>query len=207
MTHGDSFFFFGSRQVPREDLPRLFPAYRFAFLKQVHGARVLAGTHEHNNEADGHYTRERGLALVVQSADCMPILMASATTVVALHAGWRGLAQNIVAAAHATLTGFQPELVALGPHIGAQSFAIKQDVAMELTAAAPRDAPQFWHAQSGGEILFNLQALATAQVHAVFSDCALTARSEDTKRDEQFYSYRRDGSRAGRQFSFVVLNP
>ena len=64
--------------------------------RQVHGTTVL--THRGGWEgllrtglADGHLAAERGIALAVSVADCVPIFMAHQSGVVAvLHSGWRG---------------------------------------------------------------------------------------------------------------------
>lgn len=68
-------------------------------LKQVHGTRLLALAAQtpDDQDADGSYTGQRGLACTVGIADCLPILLChvadgQATQVGALHAGWRGLA-------------------------------------------------------------------------------------------------------------------
>ncbi len=76
---------------------------RWAELHQVHGDGLIEaeGEYEPDREeelakADGHYTFERGMGLVIQTADCQPILIARSDggAVAALHVGWRGNAMN-----------------------------------------------------------------------------------------------------------------
>src|SRR5262249_20800363 len=78
------------------------------WAKQVHGTgaatvREPAAPQEARNvgECDALATDHAGAALVVQTADCVPILLASAThgVVGAAHAGWRGSARNVAGAA------------------------------------------------------------------------------------------------------------
>jgi YfiH family protein len=47
-------------------------------------------------EADGSCTRERGLGLLIKTADCQPLFFAAgdASAVAALHVGWRGNVMN-----------------------------------------------------------------------------------------------------------------
>src|SRR5438270_536991 len=84
-------FFFGTGNTTQEDLPMLFPNYKFLFLKQVHGRNVIQADSASAPppEADGHFTSTPGLALVVQSADCVPVLLSSPKQVCAVHAGWK----------------------------------------------------------------------------------------------------------------------
>ena len=70
--------------------------------RQVHGTRVLAhsGGWEgllRTGEADGHISTEKGIALAVSIADCVPVFIAHESGAVAiLHAGWRGTAARII---------------------------------------------------------------------------------------------------------------
>ena len=80
-------------------------------------------------------TDERGVALVVQVADCVPLLMADPRTgaVAAVHAGWRGTAADIAAAAVRRLQqqyGCRPEdlVAAIGPCIGACCYQVGPEV-------------------------------------------------------------------------------
>lgn len=208
LTRGKHFFFFGSRFVTREDLFQLFPQYEFRFLKQIHSRKVVESSVARPlPEADAHFTNQPGVALIAQSADCVPILLASPTHVCAIHAGWRGVAQNIVAAVHETLPLFKPDFAAIGPHIGQLSFEVGDDVAQTLRAASPSPIPSLTTASVEGKVFFDLKSLVYKQLRTSFNaalpieDCA-----EDTKTSARFHSFRRDGAKAGRQYSFVVLN-
>ena len=62
---------------------------------QVHKAEVLHCSglgHVHQQEADILLANERGVALAVRTADCVPILLADqqAGIIAAVHAGWKG---------------------------------------------------------------------------------------------------------------------
>ena len=75
-----------------------------AHVKQVHGKNII-NLADHNIsefdglklEADGLYTRQKQCVLAVKTADCVPILLATEDSgiVMAIHAGWKGLVQNI----------------------------------------------------------------------------------------------------------------
>lgn len=198
---GDRLFFFGTGQTGREDLQRLFPHFNFCFLKQVHGREVIPAQAGAVPEADGHFTSQPGLALVVQSADCLPILFSSPDGVCAVHAGWRGMALNIIAAAKTQMPTM--DFVAIGPHLLRDSFEIGADVAEKLMSAAPsHDESLLKKAEAPDKFYFDLKRLAQLQLAMPSSDCCL-----DTKTNPLFHSYRRGKSKDDRQHSFVVIAP
>lgn len=93
-------------------------------------------------EADGLTTDRPGIALVIFSADCVPILFFDpvARVVGACHAGWRGTAAAIAAKtvrAMARRYGCGPEDIrcAIGPAIGPCCFETDGDVPEAMKAA------------------------------------------------------------------------
>lgn len=130
--------------------------------KQVHGDVVLRvgrkdrGTGlfvPQETPCDGLITNEPGVALVIFTADCTPILFHDPVTgaVGAVHAGWRGTAAQIGARAveaMAAAYGCKPENIraAIGPNIGKCCFETHGDVPQAMEAAlgravAPISAP------------------------------------------------------------------
>ena len=86
-------------------------------------------------ECDALITNEPGVALVIFTADCTPILLHDPITgaVGAAHAGWRGTAAQIAGKTVAAMTrefGCDPAniRVAIGPNIGQCCFATDADV-------------------------------------------------------------------------------
>ena len=113
-------------------------------VRQVHGATVVVAEDVRGcrQEADIIVSRDPTLALAVQAADCIPLLLADSGTgaVAAAHAGWRGLAAGVPAAAVASLTrefgSRSADLVAaIGPAIGACCYEVGADVRDRFAAA------------------------------------------------------------------------
>lgn len=89
---------------------------------------------------DGLVTNTPGLALVVFTADCTPILLHDPVTgaVGAVHAGWRGTAMDIAGkAVNAMVTAFgcDPKNIraAIGPNIGFCCFEVGAEVPTAMT--------------------------------------------------------------------------
>ena len=113
----------------------------------VQGVKQLADQRDQSVQtADGTVTQDRGVALIMMVADCLPILLTDrdGQTVAALHAGWRGLAgaghaggETVVSQAMAAFArkGIDPaDLMAwLGPCIGPDAFEVGEDVWQAFT--------------------------------------------------------------------------
>ena len=104
------------------------PASAVIRMHQVHGAAVHRATAADvgaaAHEADIMATADRAIALAVQVADCVPLLLADPVTrrIAAAHAGWRGTAKNVAGVAAAEFDGTDGgrprSIAALGPSIG-----------------------------------------------------------------------------------------
>jgi polyphenol oxidase len=117
---------------------------RIVALRQIHSDIVHRVDHDSAAEplqGDAHFTRERGVVLTVQTADCVPILLADPKrrAVAAIHAGWRGTLRRIAAK---TLGRMQMEfgtdpadvIAALGPGINRCCYEVGPEVAREFQA-------------------------------------------------------------------------
>lgn len=200
-------FFFGTRHMTKESLSQFFPHYKFCFLKQVHGTAVVDANPNAVVEADAHYTNKKNHALVIQTADCLPILVAEEELVIAIHAGWRGIARNIVGACKPILKAkTQPRIAAVGPHIQKQSFEVGLEVVEQLKALNPQTQPFVFDHSDPEKRLVDLNVLAQKQLHYLCGfDAKMDFFSHDTVTDTLFHSFRRGKQTPDRQYSFVVI--
>ena len=90
-------------------------------------------------KADGMMTRASGILLAIQTADCIPVLIADTRrkAVAAFHAGWRGTLKRIVQNGVGRMRvefGSRPEdlIAAIGPGIAACCYAVGEDVRSEF---------------------------------------------------------------------------
>jgi YfiH family protein len=118
-------------------------------LTQVHSARVVTVTVDDEPgavagvEADALVTSRPDACLTVRVADCVPVLVATpdGRAVAAVHAGWRGLAAGILAAAVGRLCALgrcEPAdlRAAAGPAIGPCCYEVDLEVGRRIAASA-----------------------------------------------------------------------
>jgi YfiH family protein len=184
-------------------------------VSQVHGATVaaidvgIAPEEFRRNEADALVAAAAGSAAGVRVADCAALLMGDPETgaVAAVHAGWRGTVQGVVA--HAierlcTVSGAPPErlVAAVFPHIGVDAFEVGPEVAAQIAESAPGEEVVVQgerpHADLRRALLCQLRraGLAAARIDSV-AGCTFADKA-------RFFSYRRDGARAGRHLAVIV---
>ena len=113
-------------------------------LRQIHSQIIrLVGPDDATptalHRADGMMTGEPGLLLGIQTADCIPVLVADTRNraVAAFHAGWRGTLKRIVEAGMGRMRlefGSRPEnlVAAIGPGIGQCCYAVGDEVRSEF---------------------------------------------------------------------------
>lgn len=176
------------------------------WLRQVHGNRVQRFSWHspyEDHAADAAVSSDPGVVLAILTADCLPVLFASADgdEIGAAHAGWRGLAGGVLEATVREMRTPAARIHAwLGPAIGADSYEVGIEVrdrfvsrdAHAVTAFRPSRDGHWW---------CDLGLLATQYLH----DCGIAAvhgGGFDTLGDDRFYSYRRS-ARTGRFASLI----
>jgi polyphenol oxidase len=163
---------------------------RLTLNRQQHSATVhRAHAGRRGEPGDGLWTDEPGVPMLKLTADCVPIALARANgepALALLHAGWRGLAEGIVAAGVEALGGGRLA-AAVGPAIGPCCYEVGPEVAGlfddDLVRAGKLD---LWAASE--------RALRAAGVKEVERVDLCTACNP-----EVFFSHRRDSGRTGRQ--------
>jgi YfiH family protein len=177
--------------------------------RQVHGREVVSAEAcraEPAPSADAVFSREPGLPIGVTTADCVPILCASASgdLVAAIHAGWRGLAQGVVASSLDTLRRLDPDAVwtaAIGPHIGVCCYEVDEPVLDALRHELGDPVLATSVGTRPGHRRIDLGALTAHALERAGVTRARIGRLPPccTRCDAQrFHSYRRDGAHAGR---------
>ena len=161
-------------------------------------------------ECDALVTDSEGVALVVFTADCTPILLHDPVTgaVGAAHAGWRGTAADIAGkTVRAMVAGYgcDPQNIraAIGPNIAQCCFETDADVPHAMLAAFGKEAMPFI-LKKGQKYYVNLKeinalALRQAGVSQIEISTECTACQPD-----RFWSHRRVGAQRGSQGAIIV---
>jgi polyphenol oxidase len=122
------------------------PEMKLVTLKQIHSSVVKrAGASDADRhtpcQGDGLMTNEPGVLLAIQTADCIPVLVADVRkrAVAAFHAGWRGTLQRIVESGVGRMRSefrSRPEdlIAAIGPGIAACCYAVGEEVRSEFAS-------------------------------------------------------------------------
>lgn len=179
-------------------------------IRTVTEADCLGLDHHDYPECDGLITNTPGLALVVFTADCTPILLHDPVTgaVGAVHAGWRGTAMDIAGKAVSAMAdafGCDPGNIhaAIGPNIGACCFETDAEVPQAMTKAFGNAVEKFIR-PVGNKYYVNLKeinrhALCRAGVSVIEMSDACTACAP-----QRFWSHRITHGQRGSQGAVIV---
>ena len=190
---------------------------RIVTVQQVHGDDIVVADSTNYRDvgslhADGLVTAEHGIAVGVETADCVPVLLVDPGTpaVAAVHAGWRSTVKKICEKAVRTLQhhyGSDPSRViaAIGPAIGPECYEVDEPV-----MGSVREAFSFWKeaavARGNGRFsldLVKLNRLALVQAGIKERNVHGLGLCTSCRRD-LFYSFRAEG-RTGRMLSVVMI--
>ena len=196
-------------------------ASRLVFSKQVHGdaVRTVSSDDAHElftpvpYEADGLLTNEKGLALVIFTADCVPVLFHDPVCgiIAASHAGWRGTASDIVGKTILAMSreyGCEPENIraAIGPSIGKCCFETDSDVPGAMRAVLGEKAEKFIFPR-GEKFTVDLRGINRALLmRAGLKRENIADAGECTMcRHKKYWSHRYTGGERGSMASIIML--
>lgn len=169
--------------------------------KQIHSNVCVSSTDfAPGMQADATFSKDSNHLLSVLTADCLPILVYHPDGVIAaIHAGWRGLSEEIIPKTLAMLASNTQ--VAIGPSIGPCCYEVGEDLAEQFAqkfgktvVVADKDKP---HLDLRLAAILQLQESGVEEMD-VSEICTYC-------HPDLFFSYRRDGS-SGRMMSYIGLN-
>jgi len=137
--------------------------------KQIHSTEVMVVTPENAGlegvECDGFVTRDKGIALCVKIADCVPILFCDEENGVigACHAGWRGTAGGIATVTVEKMLSLGAEVeniqVAIGPCIHPCCYEVSSDFYEQVSALRGEDFAKRHIKKKNGSMYADLTAM------------------------------------------------
>jgi polyphenol oxidase len=207
-------------------------------LKQIHSDVIhfFESPSSEPCKGDSSITNRPGLALAVQTADCVPILLVDPKkrAIAAIHAGWRGTLARIAAKTIGKMQmhfGTNPRdlLAAIGPSIGPCCYEVGTEVATQFLSQFA-DAPTYFDEFRTGDepnpiqwlnmmppghqpppkgVLLDLRKANRSQL----LDAGLRPQNIHTIdlctacHPDLLFSYRKQGPQSGRLMSVVALRP
>lgn len=160
------------------------PNFPFLHAQQVHGTDI-ASPETLPCEADGIFVswEKLNLPLAIKTADCLPIAIEGEQGVIFLHAGWRGLANGILAKPEIEM--IKPNNVMIGPSIKECCFEVSPDFKTNFP-----ESPFFKKIED--KLFFNLQEEAKRLIMKRFPQVPVQMSLNCTCCDERFHSFRRN---------------
>ena len=173
-------------------------------------------------EGDAIATSSLNVAVGVSTADCIPIAIVGGETAVAIHAGWKGVQNEIILKSLAELKakGFDSKKAEafIGPHILRSSFEVDKALAESFQSQYDADLEKCPPNERG---YFHDLILSPSPVskHKAYVDLLNIARLQmclggipfqsihfflqDTKTTLEWASFRREGANMGKNLTFV----
>jgi hypothetical protein len=192
---------------------------RVVTVNQVHGENIVTVDDLNVRDvrivhADAMMTDVPGIAIGVETADCVPVLLFDPMkpAVAAVHAGWRSTVKKIVQkAVHRMHEKFGSEparlIAAIGPAIGPECYEVD-----EVVMGPVREAFSFWKEVSTprgndrwGLDLAKANKLELLQIGLAEKNVHALGLCTSCRRD-LFYSFRAEG-RTGRMLSVIMIKP
>lgn len=192
---------FGSFDLANGDsakasLKNLLSVSQVSYMKQVHGnsIQIASDASTDLSEVDGLVTNQKSIALAVQVADCLPLLLQSDLAVAAVHVGRKGLVNGVAIAAVAAMKELGATNITgvVGPHICGKCYEVDQEMFNEVTEMHPAT-------KSVGRNL-NLFAGLAEQIPEI----PLENLNICTLENPDYFSFRRGGE-TGRQVGVICL--
>lgn len=156
-------------------------------------------------EGDGLVTQLQGHALMMMTADCLPVVLGNAdgSEVANLHAGWRGLAGGIIENTIAEMKT-QPTWAWLGAAISQPCFEIGAEVKHAFCSKYPTLESAFNDGEQVGKYYADLYAIARYILKQYGVENVKGGDQCSYLQEQDFYSYRRH-AKTGRMATFVFM--
>ncbi|WP_157153801.1 peptidoglycan editing factor PgeF [Brachyspira murdochii] len=182
------------------------------FMHQVHQVNIekidenninnFGGRERLVENTDGLITNLKNVPLVVQTADCAPVIIYCNKTksMAAVHSSWKGTRDKIVPKTiELMIKEYNAEpskmYVYIAPYIALKNYEVGEEVAVHFKNKTMIN--NRWHFDNGLEIRDQMINLGVLKDNIEISSL--------NTYDKEFYSYRRDGGQLGRMLTVGVI--
>ncbi len=159
------------------------PDFNLIRVKQTHSAIVLNEKTCHGNEADG-MVGSSDTPMAILTADCLPVLLLGEHEHAMVHAGWRGLHNEILKSD--LIKNIKPTYAFIGPFISAFHYEVQPDFKANF--------PQYPNAfsEKNGKLYFDMNVVVRAQLNETYPGIKIEESGLCTFSNETLHSYRRN---------------
>lgn len=181
---------------------------KLTWLRQTHSTLCHVVNDQiffHAEEGDALVTQRPKHALMMMTADCLPVVLGNAmgTEVANLHAGWRGLANGVI---EHTITSMQtpPRWAWLGAAISQPCFEVGVEVKRAFCLKYPQLESAFQAGLQNNKYYADLYAIATFILKQAGVETVLGGDQCTFLQNDEYFSYRRH-PHTGRMATFVFM--
>ncbi len=156
------------------------PDFNFLEVMQVHGDQIIDSSVASTSlvKADGMISTGHE-TLAIKTADCLPVAIIGQAGHALVHAGWRGLKQEILK--NKELLKIEPTHFYIGPHIR------NYEVGAEFSELFPN-----FTETKNEKLYLELENVARKQIKDIYPQSIIESTEHCTFTDSSFHSYRRD---------------
>lgn len=224
LIHGISTRYYGSmkdqRQINFTNINEFLKTLsvepnRFILPEQVHGSNCAVlneiPAERVIKDTDGLVTADKNIFIGVLTADCLPILIYdSGKNIVGIaHGGYKGLSQHIIKEIIGKFRALGSDVrdlwVGIGPGIGSCCYNVPGDRIEIFQKILPLD--DTWYKRERDQFFMDLKkiALLLLKEEGVLPEHIEVSDICTSHQIYRFFSYRKDGNRAGRFVSIIGL--
>ncbi len=172
-------------------------SFNLVLMHQTHSNRVLEikkKNYKRKIFSDAMITKNKGVALGVLTADCVPILLFDKKSKIigCIHAGWKGALSGIIKNTIKKIKiigGSNKIFAAVGPCIGKSNYEVDKNFYKKFTAKSKKNK-KYFKKKNNTKDLFDLRKFVTDKL--LEFKVKVDQVNMDTFRDNSnFFSYRR----------------
>lgn len=162
------------------------------------------------SNSDALVTKQPGIAIGVTTADCVPIIgFDEEDTIVAIHAGWRGIIAGIIDSAVAAMQKISKSrkyTFLVGPCIDGSNYEVGAEVWEQFANKfQPEELKLILKRQTNEKFYIDIRTAATIQLEKHTKSDNIKHIKADTFSDTRFYSVRKSGLTTGRFVTGIAL--
>lgn len=172
-------------------------------INQKHSEKIK-GINTQGNDCDGFYLKENGIAGMLSTADCIPLILWSddVKEICGIHCGWRGMKDNIIENFynHTNKQSFQAYI---GPHISQEFYEVKKDFLKSFEKAGY--SIESFLINKDEKYFFSLRGFCESQIYK--KKCNILNENSlcTYKKSKLFFSHRQNPKKVSRNLCFTWL--